>query len=352
MDILRFKRVQLLQGMETSFQDLCDWILLVVKLQEDVSLSLINHFAEQLGPNTQNAVCTILTSLQAGGFVDPIPLYVELRKLQPTLFTGNAYDGRYLTALVDDFIEKDASIEPVPIYQAIQTDLTPTIRGMLAEWLLQVSIYSVQSLRAETYFLGMTILDQYLALHQVSRSSFLLFGCAALYLACKFEELYLHNFLRFLVSQAAGSFTCEKVLQTEKIIATALDFHLCPNTLTHMTSALVAEQDPPASKEQMDLLRYIISSVTIHTYYGQYHPSQIAATCVFISRVMCDVSTGDPGPQVRRLIQSVMAGIAKNYVSSQVGEITFSLFAEKRFSEVSKLFCNPNSAAMKYLRSL
>lgn len=74
-------------------------------------------------------------------------------------------------------------------YLANQKEVTPKMRTVLIDWLNEVHLQF--HLFTETYYLTVGIIDRYLHAYPVtSRKNLQLVGVAAMFLACKYEEMY------------------------------------------------------------------------------------------------------------------------------------------------------------------
>ncbi|CAJ1978383.1 unnamed protein product [Sphenostylis stenocarpa] len=112
-------------------------------------------------------------------------------------------------------------------YMSIQTDITPQLRGILINWLIEVHFKF--ELMPETLYLTVTLLDQYLSLVTIEKTDMQLVGLTALLLASKYEDFW-HPRVKDLISISAG-YTRDQMLGMEKLILRKLNFRL--NTPTH-----------------------------------------------------------------------------------------------------------------------
>ncbi len=70
-------------------------------------------------------------------------------------------------------------------YMKTQADLTPNMRAILVDWLVEVQ--ENFELNHETLYLAVKTVDIYLGLKAVSREKLQLIGASALFIACKFD---------------------------------------------------------------------------------------------------------------------------------------------------------------------
>ena len=72
-------------------------------------------------------------------------------------------------------------------YMDSQQDLNEMMRGILIDWLIEV--HDKFELMEETLYLTISVIDRFLAVHQIVRKKLQLVGVTALLLACKYEEV-------------------------------------------------------------------------------------------------------------------------------------------------------------------
>lgn len=68
---------------------------------------------------------------------------------------------------------------------ARQDDITPTMRAILVDWLVEVQ--ENFELYHETLYLGVKLLDHYLAKNRVVKQNLQLVGATSLFISCKVE---------------------------------------------------------------------------------------------------------------------------------------------------------------------
>lgn len=109
-------------------------------------------------------------------------------------------------------------------YMDLQTDITEKMREILVDWL--VDVHKTYSLRPETLFLSVNVLDRYMSNKHISRRRLQLVGMTALSIACKYEETQTPTFLDF-VHISDNAYTVEDILEAELDILTSINFDIC-----------------------------------------------------------------------------------------------------------------------------
>lgn len=98
-------------------------------------------------------------------------------------------------------------------YLSVQKEVTPKMRTVLMDWLNEVHLQF--HLFTETYYLTVGIIDRYLNAYSVtSRKNLQLVGVAAMFLACKYEEMY-PPMLKDFVFITDDTYTAEQITQME-----------------------------------------------------------------------------------------------------------------------------------------
>lgn len=342
MNIFRLKRDPLTQGMGIHQQDFLDWLVLTHKLGEPLVAEKLQHWLSgiddpQITSVVQNALCNEV--IEWGCYTRPnitVHLFTELQaQLNARRLLLGSMPPRYGVTALDNLIEleEELSLRAFPE----SSEITLPMRSMLCEWLFHFSKTRRYALKPDTYFLGVALLDRFLWVRSVSRDEYFLYGCAALLLASKCEEMYSIP-LRSITEAAVGSFSSQKLLEAEKAIAAALDFRTTTATVSLLAVTIMVNQTPVASEQQINLLNYVIASLSVHTHLGQQRQSRLAAAAVFISRIACEVPTGEPSVELLEVVRFVLEVMKRNNPDAVLGGRLWNIFAEQRHLNVSKFF--------------
>lgn len=117
-----------------------------------------------------------------------------------------------------------SNLPPVLDFAATQSFLTPTMRAILMDWIMDVC--ACYSLRRDTYYLAVMTVDRYLTLvPNVPRQDYQLVGLTALYIACKSEEITVCRLEK--IAQAAGNcYPPASILRMERTLLRTLQWRL------------------------------------------------------------------------------------------------------------------------------
>ncbi|XP_015371409.1 PREDICTED: G1/S-specific cyclin-E [Diuraphis noxia] len=124
-----------------------------------------------------------------------------------------------------------------PDYQDSHEHITPRMRAILLDWLIEVS--SVYKLHRETYYLAMDYLDRYLSnSDSIPKQKLQLIGITCLFMAAKMEEIYPPKLTEFAYV-TDGACTDEDLLDMEKILLMHLRFRLTPVSINYWVELML-----------------------------------------------------------------------------------------------------------------
>ena len=160
-----------------------------------------------------------------------INIDTEMKEEKPSL-TWNTILGQdssfipveYINDIWDNFIEK----EKLNYYSygniiKIQTDIKESMRCILIDWL--ISLQNKFFFNIKTLFLTVNLIDRYLSKKPILRTRFQLLGVTALFIASKYEEMYMKNINDF-VEITARAFNKNQILEMESELIDLVDFNL------------------------------------------------------------------------------------------------------------------------------
>ncbi|KAK9268485.1 hypothetical protein L1049_000237 [Liquidambar formosana] len=177
-------------------------------------------------------------------------------------------------------------------YMTIQIDITPQMRGILINWLIeatfayQVVLLVLQvhfkfDLMQETLYLMVSLLDQYLSLVKINKNEMQLVGLTALLLASKYEDFW-HPRIKDLISISAESYTRDQMLGMEKAILKTLKFRLnVPTPYVFMLRFLKAAQSDTKLEH---LAFYLIELCLVECEALKFKPSLLCASAIYVAR--------------------------------------------------------------------
>nr|XP_033516327.1 putative cyclin-B3-1 isoform X7 [Nicotiana tomentosiformis] len=199
---------------------------------------------------------------------------------------SNIYDScnhLEVTEYVDDIYQYywviEAQNQPIKNYMETQKEITPQMRGILINWLIEVHLKF--DLMQETLFLMVTLLDYYLSLARVKKNDLQLVGLTSLLLASKYEDLF-HPRVMDLLSISAESYTRDQMLEMEKDILRKLKFRL--NAATPYVFMLRLLKAAQADTRFEHLAFYLIELCLVEYEALNYKPSMLCASAIYVAR--------------------------------------------------------------------
>ncbi|XP_078149803.1 cyclin-A2-1-like isoform X2 [Carex rostrata] len=172
----------------------------------------------------------------------------------------------------------------------LQTDLTPKIRAMLVDWMVQVC--DEFSFCSDTLYLAVYLLDRFLAKSKLERHKLVVLGTSCILIASKYEER------RRPTSTVAQLFThtkCTKaeVLSMETKLLSTVGYDISvPTVNTFLRRYLQCTNASPQAQQNLELVARYLAELTLLDYnFLRYLPSVIAASAVYLAKWALDPSS-------------------------------------------------------------
>ncbi|KAJ0231887.1 Cyclin-A3-4 [Hirschfeldia incana] len=183
----------------------------------------------------------------------PIEALSKLRKTAPVEFGSDidsrSDDPKMCGPYVSDIYEYLRQMEvkpkqrPLPDYmENVQKDVTPTMRGVLVDWLVEVA--EEYKLLSETLHLTVSYIDRFLSLKTVNKKRLQLLGVSAMLIASKYEEISPPKAEDFCYI-TDNTFSTQDVVKMEADILLTLQFELGRPTINSFIRRFtsVAQED-------------------------------------------------------------------------------------------------------------
>lgn len=148
----------------------------------------------------------------------------------------------YRQDILDYLRDAEERHRPKPLYMRKQPDISPSMRTILVDWLVEVG--EEYRLQNETLCLAISYIDRFLSVMSVVRAKLQLVGTAAMFIAAKYEEIYPPDVGEF-VYITDNTYTKTQVLRMEQLILKVLKFDLCVPTTSVFLSAYPMMDDLP-----------------------------------------------------------------------------------------------------------
>ncbi|KAI3786051.1 hypothetical protein L1987_45178 [Smallanthus sonchifolius] len=174
--------------------------------------------------------------------------------------------------------------------ETVQRDVTPSMRGVLADWLVEVSVE--YKLDPDTLHRTVYLIDMFLSKNYIERQKLQLLGITCMLIASKYEETIAPSVEEFCFI-TDSTYTKSEVLQMESQVLNNLNFHLsAPTAQTFLRRFIRAAQASYQSPNlELECLASYLAELTLIDYnFLVFLPSNIAAAAVFLARWMLDQS--------------------------------------------------------------
>ena len=229
-------------------------------------------------------------------------------------------------------------------YMKYQKDINEKMRAILFDWLVDVHLKF--KLLPETLFLTIQIVDRFLCKKEVNRNKLQLVGVSALFIACKYEEIYPPE-LKDFVYVTDKAYTNKEILKMERIILMELSFDICYPTALRFLEIFIEVSQCPFDEDSYVFARYLLELFLVEYKSIYYLPSLIAASSLFLTFKICksrnkkfspvDLSlvTGYSEEKIRdcaRDILVVLDGVQLNPLQAVKNK-----FSQNKFMEVAKV---------------
>ncbi|XP_042752230.1 putative cyclin-B3-1 isoform X1 [Lactuca sativa] len=197
-------------------------------------------------------------------------IYDDRNQLEVSEYVDEIYQHYWVT---------EAHHQSLKNYMEIQTDITPQMRGILINWLIEVHLKF--DLMQETLYLMVTLLDYYLSVVNIKKNEMQLVGLTSLLLASKYEDFW-HPKVMELISISAELYTRDQMLKMETTILHKLNFRLnLPTPYVFMLRFLRAAH---GSKEFENLAFFLIELSLVEYDALHFKPSLLCASAIYVAR--------------------------------------------------------------------
>ncbi|XP_058226812.1 cyclin-A2-3-like isoform X2 [Rhododendron vialii] len=175
--------------------------------------------------------------------------------------------------------------------EEVQRDITQSMRGILIDWLVEVS--EEYKLAADTLYLTVHFIDLFLSQNYIERQRLQLLGITCMLIASKYEEICAPRVEEFCFI-TDNTYNREEVLKMESQVLNYLAFQLSSPTaksfLRRFLRAAQASYKTP-SLELEFLANYLAELTLVEYEFLKFIPSIIAASAVFLARWTLDQSS-------------------------------------------------------------
>lgn len=184
----------------------------------------------------------------------------------------------YAPDILNKLFREEAVLLPRPDYMDSQTDISPKMRSILIDWLVEV--HMKYRLCSETLHLTVNLIDRYLAKVPVMRKRLQLVGVVAMLIASKFEDVRPPE-LHEMVYITDSAYKKEDLLMMECTMLTSLDFKIVVPTAAHFFEIL--QKINCCDTTHRTLAQYLLELGLLDLRVLQHTPSHMVAAALLVS---------------------------------------------------------------------
>ena len=165
-----------------------------------------------------------------------------------------------------------------PQYMSNQSDINHRMRAILIDWLIDVHLK--YRLLPQTMYICVNLIDRYLAKAETNRAKLQLVGVTAMFIACKYEEIYPPE-LKDFVYITDGAYVKSDVLKMENKMLAKLNFDVTFPTQWTLFETYKRKLD--LDDKTFKLAWFLMELCLIDYKILKFKMSQIAASAILIA---------------------------------------------------------------------
>jgi len=224
-----------------------------------------------------------------------------------------------------------------PKYMSNQSDINHRMRAILIDWLIDVHLK--YKLVPQTMYIAVNLIDRYLEKNETNRAKLQLVGVTAMFIACKYEEIYPPD-LKDFVYITDGAYVKQDVLDMEYKMLKSLEFNITFPTQWSIFEIYKKKLD--LDDKTFKLAWFLMELCLIDYKILKFKMSYIAASAILIAIKTLGIYRSDFS-SVIGIEENQLEECCKEIYNFYVYNSTHNLqairkkFAMTRFNEVSKI---------------
>lgn len=257
--------------------------------------------------------------------------------------TYDVMDPIFCTEYVNEIYkylhQKEVSERIDPTYMAKQTNINHRMRGILVDWMIEVS--TKFKLTMETSFLAINIVDKYLEKRNVERNRLQLVGLVGILVASKMEEVSAVE-ISDLVYISDNAYTSQMIIEFEKEVMSAIEWNLTSPYPIHFLRRF--SKAAQSDGYEHTISKFLIELASVSYGMLKYLPSMLAAAAVYLGRRMAGekvlwskTSEHYSGYTIEQIMPCVKELNALVLFPNPKLKAVHKKYSTKKFGEVSKL---------------
>ena len=207
---------------------------------------------------------------------------IKLNEEQNNVIIPKNVNPQNVDEYFDDICEELAKNEDKylvdPQYMSNQSDINHRMRAILIDWLIDVHLK--YRLLPQTMYIAVNLIDRYLAKAETNRAKLQLVGVTAMFIACKYEEIYPPE-LKDFVYITDGAYVKSDVLKMETKMLSKLNFDVTFPTQWTLFETYKRKLD--LDEKTFKLAWFLMELCLIDYKILKFKMSQIAASAILIA---------------------------------------------------------------------
>ena len=224
-----------------------------------------------------------------------------------------------------------------PKYMSNQPDINHRMRAILIDWLIDVHLK--YKLVPQTMYIAVNLIDRYLEKNETNRAKLQLVGVTAMFIACKYEEIYPPD-LKDFVYITDGAYVKQDVLDMEFKMLKSLEFNITFPTQWSIFEIYKKKLD--LDDKTFKLAWFLMELCLINIKSLKFKMSVLAASAILIAIKTLGIYRNDFG-SVIGIEENQLEECCKEMYNFYVYNSTHNLqairkkFASSKYNEVSKI---------------
>ena len=184
----------------------------------------------------------------------------------------------YFDDICEELAKNEDKFLADPDYMSNQSDINHRMRAILIDWLIDVHLK--YRLLPQTMYIAVNLIDRYLSKAETNRAKLQLVGVTAMFIACKYEEIYPPE-LKDFVYITDGAYVKSDVLKMESKMLSKLNFDVTFPTQWTLFETYKRKLD--LDDKTFKLAWFLMELCLIDYKILKFKMSQIAASAILIA---------------------------------------------------------------------
>ena len=206
-------------------------------------------------------------------------IYHEIKpKKEPKKNINVQNADEYFDDICDELFKNEDKYLVDPKYMSNQSDINHRMRAILIDWLIDVHLK--YKLVPQTMYIAVNLIDRYLEKNDTNRAKLQLVGVTAMFIACKYEEIYPPD-LKDFVYITDGAYVKADVLNMEYKMLKYLEFNITFPTQWSIFEIYKKKLD--LNDKAFKLAWFLMELCLINYKILKFKMSTIAASAILIA---------------------------------------------------------------------